>query len=84
MVRQLVRMVRLAIREHIWPIEQGEKSVIWLPDVGFIMNLPRASHVDAVAGQHLELSGFAGFWQSILSQSWTAPNMWPASWLLTS
>ena len=69
--------------EQMLPMEQALKSVMpWEVD-GFMMNLSPASQVEELRGQHCWALTALLSLQVELVQSWTAPNVWPVSWLIS-
>ncbi|GFF24242.1 hypothetical protein IFM46972_00979 [Aspergillus udagawae] len=64
--------------EQMFRMLHGENADCEDEEAGFMMYCPFASQVEEDNGQHCPWEEEA---HSVESQSWTAPNVWPDSWL---
>jgi hypothetical protein len=69
---------------QMFPMLQGEKLVMPAPVEGFMTYWPPAGQLVLERGQHCWFCTVLPSAQVVLSQSCTAPKVWPTSWAMTS
>lgn len=73
-LRHVVLTLLRPMEEQMFPILQGEKSVIPVPVDGFMMNSPSALQLDEVSGQHFCMPTVPSE-HVVCVQSWNAPKV---------